>query len=134
MLEQMIELARETRDRAYAPYSKFHVGVCIRTIDDHVYCGCNVENASYSIAQCAERSAIGSMVSTDGKQNIKTVVICSSSEQPCPPCGMCRQAIAEFGNADTQIICVGSEHTKQFTLAELLPENFNSNWLTEDIV
>ncbi|MDF1653849.1 MAG: cytidine deaminase [Coxiellaceae bacterium] len=134
MLQEMINQAREARALAYAPYSNFQVGVCIRTTDDQLFRGCNVENAAYSVVQCAERSAIGNMVSTAGKQLIKTVVICSSSPEPCPPCGMCRQALAELGSKETQVICVGDNETKQYTLAELLPENFNSQWLTEDIV
>ena len=124
MLEEMLQAAKKVRGNAYAPYSKFLVGVCIKTPDNQLFSGCNVENASYGITQCAEGSAIGAMVSA-GHKRIAEVVVVGTGDLFCSPCGMCRQRIREFASLDTPIhMFDGAGNQKTMTLEELLPESF----------
>ena len=126
--QAIIAAARAVRSHAYAPYSGFHVGAAILGASGRVYSGCNVENASYPVSLCAERSAIAAAVA-GGEKTLLAVAIVSGSAQPCPPCGMCRQALAEFGPA-MQVILLGSEdQCKEMTLQELLPEMFGPGFL-----
>lgn len=127
-VDTAIVSARQVRDRAYAPYSNFQVGATLITASGQQYIGCNVENAVYGLTQCAERSAISNMIADNGKQRITDVIITSSSPKPCPPCGACRQAIAEFGNMSTRIHCITDSGDQQtFLLKDLIPECFNLN-------
>lgn len=129
MKETMLQLANEVMNNAYAPYSKFLVGACIRTTDNELFVGCNIENISYSMTLCAEASALGAMISA-GKKAIAEVAIVSSGESPCPPCGACRQRIAEFSKQNTPIHMTaadGSVHTQLFS--QLFPEPFNNHHL-----
>ncbi|MBB72054.1 MAG: cytidine deaminase [Legionellales bacterium] len=122
--EDLIEHAKAAQSRAYAPYSQFAVGCCIRTAKGNVYSGCNIENASYSLTCCAEATAIAAMVSA-GEHDIAEVVVIGTGELPCWPCGACRQRIREFANSETLIHMhthSGSSATK--TLDELLPVSF----------
>jgi len=116
--------ARRLRDMAYAPYSGFQVGAALRSTDGRVFGGCNVENAAYPEGLCAEAGAIAAMVA-GGAREIAEIVVVADSPTPVPPCGGCRQKIAEFASADTQVTMVtlsGQERT--MTLAELLPGAF----------
>lgn len=116
--------ARRLRDMAYAPYSGFQVGAALRSTDGRVFGGCNVENAAYPEGLCAEAGAIAAMVA-GGAREIAEIVVVADSPSPVPPCGGCRQKIAEFASADTQVTMVtlsGQERT--MTLAELLPGAF----------
>lgn len=127
----MRALATDAMQQAYAPYSKFQVGVCICTLSGQFYLGCNVENASYSLTQCAEASAIGTMVTT-GEQEISEVVIVSSGESFCAPCGACRQRLLEFATAETKIILFDAQGNCQMhTMAELLPHSFSKHQLID---
>jgi cytidine deaminase len=120
----MIEKARIAMANAYSPYSHFQVGACIRTANNQLFSGCNNENVSYSLTQCAETTAIGTMI-TEGEQSIVEVVLIGSSTQPCTPCGACRQRIREFALPETLIHMLGREgEPLTMTLAELLPESF----------
>ena len=130
-LNDMIALARAAQGRAYAPYSKFRVGVCLRTASSELYAGCNVENAAYPQSQCAEASAIGNMVSAGGGRIVEVVVI-GDGEALCMPCGGCRQRLNEFADAATPIHICGSQGVrKTVTLGELLPYAFGPENLTE---
>ena len=130
-LEMMIKMALAVRRRAYAPYSKFHVGACVEANDGSLYAGCNIENSSFSPTICAERTAIFKAVS-EGKINfLKIAVVGADSENEtpvnyCPPCGVCRQVMREFCGNDFEIIIAKScDDYKVKKLSELLPESFD---------
>ncbi|MBT8478329.1 MAG: cytidine deaminase [Gemmatimonadetes bacterium] len=115
--------ARRAMEVAYAPYSEFRVGAAVQTAEGAVYAGCNVENASFSVTMCAERVAIGAAV-TAGERTLSRVYVCSTSVEPVPPCGACRQALAEFG-PDLEVISEGSDgKLESWTLQQLLPAQF----------
>jgi cytidine deaminase len=122
-LAELRAAARRAMERAYAPYSGFRVGAAVETTEGRVHGGCNVENASFSVTICAERVAIGAAV-TAGGRGLRRVYVCSSSAEPVPPCGVCRQALSEFG-ADLEVISEGMDGgIRTWTLADLLPEQF----------
>jgi cytidine deaminase len=109
---------------AYAPYSGFRVGAAIETSDGSIHGGCNVENASFSVTMCAERVALGSAIGA-GHRSLSRVYICSDSPDPVPPCGACRQALAEFG-PDVEIRSEGrTGAVRSWSLSDLLPEQFH---------
>lgn len=121
----MLDLARRALANAHAPYSSFRVGACVRAASGRLYAGCNVENASYPVGQCAEASAIGAMV-TAGDSEIVEVVVVTERAEPCSPCGRCRQQIAEFAGADTPIHLCGPEGPRlTATLGQLIPLTFD---------
>ena len=124
---KIIEKAFEARNNAYAPYSKYRVGACIETKDGRFYTGANIENASYGLTNCAERSAIFSAYS-DGcrKYNIKAIAIVSKSDKLITPCGACRQVLAELIPKDAEIILSNGEETVITDIESLLPMSFNS--------
>lgn len=125
--DEMIEAARQAMGRAYAPYSGFPVGACLRAESGRLYAACNVENAAYPQGQCAEASAIGMMVA-GGDRRIVEVVVMGGREGDgglCTPCGGCRQRLREFAAPDTPVHVCGPEGARRsFTLAELLPHSF----------
>lgn len=123
-MDEMIEMARQARERAYAPYSAFTVGACLRGASGRLYAGCNVENAAYPQGQCAEATAIGNMVS-GGEREIAEILVLGGGDQLCAPCGGCRQRLAEFARPDTPVHICGPEGLrKTVTLGELLPHAF----------
>jgi cytidine deaminase len=125
LLDTLIERARAASDRAYCPYSQFRVGAALLTTSDEIYTGCNVENASYGLTICAERSCVFRMVA-EGEQEIHTLVIYTPTPTPAAPCGACRQVINEFG-PESRIVCVcDSADRIDATLNELLPRTFAS--------
>jgi cytidine deaminase len=110
-------------ERAYAPYSSFRVGAALRGVDGSVTAGCNVESAAYPAGICAERGALAAAVAS-GVREFELLVVATDAEQPTPPCGMCRQALVEFG-AGLEIVSVTrSGGEARWTLAELLPHPF----------
>ncbi|MBR5314970.1 MAG: cytidine deaminase [Clostridia bacterium] len=118
-----IKEAFEAKENAYAPYSNFKVGAALLCEDGTVYKGCNIENSSYPVTICAERAALASAIS-DGKRDFAAIVI-TGGDDYCFPCGMCRQALAEFCDKDFKIVVVKNENeTKVYKLYELLPEAF----------
>jgi cytidine deaminase len=123
--ELLLDAARKALKRAYAPYSKFHVGAAVLTEQGEVFTGCNVENASYGLTNCAERSAIFSAVqSTKGtKLAIRAVAVVNGDELPCSPCGACRQVIFEFGE-NAIVIFKGQQGYLEMPIQDLLPESF----------
>ncbi len=114
----LIENAWKARDNAYAPYSMFKVGAALLCEDETVFTGCNVENISFGLTNCAERVAIGTAIAA-GNQKFTGVAIVADTGTPISPCGACRQVMAEFGIE--WIILANRESSEKFTLAELLP-------------
>lgn len=122
MENKLIELAKNTQKKAYAPYSKFKVGAALLTKSGKIYTGANVENASYGLTCCAERIAIFKAV-TEGETEFLKLVVVGDTEEPISPCGACRQVMAEFGNFE--VILVGKNgNIKKTSVSELLPYSF----------
>lgn len=121
--DDLVRLAHRAMERAYAPYSDYRVGAALEAGDGSRYTGCNVENASYPVTTCAERMALGAAI-VEGMREFQRLAICSSGEEPASPCGMCRQALAEFG-LDLEIVSVtpGGKHAR-WHLRDLLPNAF----------
>src|SRR6201987_630627 len=116
--------AARVMKNAHAPYSKFRVGAAILLTNGRIFSGCNVENASYGMTNCAERTAIFSAVAELGpKIEIRAVAVTNDQDVPCAPCGACRQVIYEFG-PDATIFFQGANGPKQAHIRELLPEGF----------
>ena len=112
-------------ENAYAPYSKFQVGAAVRGASRAVYVGCNVENVAYPEGTCAEAGAIAAMVAA-GETTITEVYVIADSPSPVPPCGGCRQKLAEFAGADVRVTMATIGGAEQVTtVAELLPGAFN---------
>ena len=123
--KRLFEAAEQARQRAHAPYSKFQVGAALWCDDGSIVQGCNVENASYGLTVCAERNAIGSAVLQQKKPIAVAIVV--DSREPTPPCGMCRQVLAEFAGDDemTIILCNDRGERTTTTLKEIFPGTFN---------
>jgi cytidine deaminase len=110
--------------QAYAPYSQFRVGAALLTAKGKVFTGCNVENASYGLSNCAERTAIFAAIAQSGPGlNIHSIAVVNDQGVPCSPCGACRQVIYEFG-PDATVFFQGSKGWKQNHITQLLPEGF----------
>jgi cytidine deaminase len=122
-LETVMARARDASTRAYAPYSDFRVGAAILTEGGAVHAGCNVENASYGLAICAERNAAAAMVLADPEdRGIRLVAISSPDASPCFPCGACRQVLLEFGCKE--IVVEDGSGLKRYPFEEILPHAF----------
>jgi cytidine deaminase len=120
----LLRAARTAMKKAYAPYSNFRVGAAILTKTGKIFSGCNVENASYGMTNCAERTAIFSAVAELGpKLEVTAVAVVNDHGVPCSPCGACRQVIYEFG-PDALVFFQGADGDKQAHITELLPEGF----------
>ena len=127
--DALVNAAREARDRAYAPYSRFHVGAALRAEDGSIHAGANVENAAYPQGQCAEASAIGVLVAAGHARVLEAAVI-SDGEAICVPCGGCRQRLREFMPLDGLIhLCARDGERRTTTLEELLPMSFGPEFL-----
>lgn len=127
MTDALVEAARAAAARAYAPYSRFQVGAAVEADDGRVFAGCNVENASYGLAMCAERVAIGAAV-TAGARRFRRVVVWTDRDPPTPPCGACRQVLAEFG-LDLVVEGVGPGSHTTWRIGQLLPDAFTKDQL-----
>jgi cytidine deaminase len=122
--ERLLASAREILRRAYAPYSGFKVGAAVLTREGTIFTGCNVENASYGLTICAERSAIFSAVAgSNGKPSLQAVAVVNEKEVPCSPCGACRQVISEFG-LETVVLFKSERGYEELTISDLLPSSF----------
>jgi cytidine deaminase len=121
---KLLRSAKRAMKNAYAPYSKFRVGAAILLSDGKIISGCNVENASYGMTNCAERTAIFSAVAQLGPRiEIRAVSVVNNQGGPCSPCGACRQVIYEFGPEAT-IFFRGPDGPKEAHITELLPDGF----------
>ena len=126
--QELINRAKEARLKAYAPYSKFQVGSAVLTENDSIFTGCNIENASLGLSICAERVAIFKAISS-GCKSIKAIAIICDTEEPCSPCGACRQVMVEF-SPDMKVIMVNLENKFKIVKArELLPDFFQGSAL-----
>jgi cytidine deaminase len=123
--QRLIDAAMTMLERSYAPYSNFRVGSAVLTEAGNTYAGCNVENASYGLTNCAERSAIFAAVAAEGPaMKLRAVAVVNSQTMPCSPCGACRQVIYEFGPQST-IIYQGQGELVEATAEQLLPAGFH---------
>ena len=123
--KQLISAARDARDYAFAPFSRFKVGASVRSRDGRVYSGCNIENASFSLTLCAERVAIFKALS-EGAHDFTHVTIVTDAATLTPPCGACRQVLWEFAPHAEVILANVRGRTKRIPLSRLLPSPFDS--------
>ena len=126
--EELVQKAIEAMSFAYAPYSGYYVGAALLTDEDEVYTGCNVENASFSPTNCAERTAVFKAVS-EGKRKFKAIAVVGGKkgvmEGMFPPCGVCRQVLREFCDTDLKVLLGKPDGYMKTTLGELLPYSFS---------
>lgn len=133
--KHIFNLAKEAMENSYAPYSEYNVGAVLVTKSGKIFKGCNIENASYSVTCCAERTALFSAVAS-GEKEFEAIMVVGGKNgritDYAMPCGVCRQALAEFCGADFKVY-VGKSETdiKTFTLEELLPYSFNKEKFAE---
>ena len=124
---ELMKLAVEAREMAYAPYSKFRVGAALLAKSGKVYKGCNVENAAYSPTNCAERTALFKAVS-EGDCEFTAIAIVGGMDETiadfCAPCGVCRQVLAEFCDKDFRLVLGNPDNLKAYTFEEILPFAF----------
>ena len=127
--ENYIAATKEAMSKAYVPYSNYQVGALIVTKNGNTYSGCNVENASYPLGNCAEAAAIASMVLA-GEKYIRMIYVMTKNDEGGIPCGGCRQRIREFSDENTQIIMCSPDGVQQrINLSELLPNSFGPEHL-----
>ncbi|WP_309089827.1 cytidine deaminase [Domibacillus sp.] len=123
--QQLMEAAKQARERAYVPYSNFKVGAALLTKDGQIFGGCNIENAAYGVVNCAERTAIFKAWS-EGASEYAAIAVVADTNRPVPPCGACRQVIAELCPPDMPVILTNLKGDVQtLTVAELLPGAFS---------
>jgi cytidine deaminase len=125
-VSMLLQLATEVRLRAYAPYSRFKVGAALRSTSGASHVGCNVENVAYPEGTCAEAGAIAAMIAA-GDTAIAEILVIADSPSPVPPCGGCRQKIAEFAAQSVPVtLCTTDGATRTMTVADLLPGVFTA--------
>ena len=123
-IKNLLRMANDAMDRSYAPYSGYHVGACLKGVSGAYYLGCNIENAGFSPTNCAERTALFKAVS-EGERQFEALAVISNGEQTTLPCGVCRQVLVEFCDADMPVICANRAGKYQiYSLGELLPHAF----------
>ncbi|WP_411956823.1 cytidine deaminase [Paracoccus homiensis] len=126
----LLDAAREVREMAYVPYSRFKVGAAVRGASGRIYAGCNVENVAYPEGTCAEAGAISAMVAA-GETELIEVAVIADSPSPVPCCGGCRQKLAEFGKPDTPVLLATTGGaTMATTIGELLPGRFDAGHMS----
>jgi cytidine deaminase len=126
IFEQLQDAARKAAGNAYAPYSQFRVGAALLFDDGFIATGCNVENVSYGLTNCAERSAVFSAVGLHGAGNkIVAIVVTNLNDAASPPCGACRQVLSEFVSPDAVILFPGDNGAELLPFAELFPFAFH---------
>ena len=127
--DRLFDAAASAQARAYAPYSRFPVGAAVMTEDGGVHAGCNVENASYGLSACAEQNAIVRAVAEGGRR-VVAVAIVGNAASPIPPCGRCRQIIAELAAPEAQVRSrAPNGEEAHYTAGELLPHAFGREFL-----
>lgn len=133
--KDLFNLAKDAMKSSYAPYSNYNVGAALLCKNGKIYIGCNIENASYSVTNCAERTAIFSAIANGEKEFTAICVVGGKNGEITDyamPCGVCRQVLAEFCNADFKVyIGISEDEIKEFTLGELLPYCFDKSKLGE---
>ncbi len=123
-LQHMLDMAYEAMAHAYAPYSGFQVGACLKAASGRYYLGCNIENAAYSPTNCAERTAVFKAV-YEGERSFDAIAIVCSGNSPAFPCGVCRQVLSEFCGPEMPVLCANAHRESVLcTLGELLPHSF----------
>lgn len=123
-IENLTKVANEMLEKAYVPYSKFPVGAALVTKEGKIYTGCNIENASYPLTNCAERTAVFKAVS-EGDKEFQTIVVTADTEGPVSPCGACRQVLVEFCDPEMPVVLTNKKgDIKETTVSELLPGAF----------
>jgi cytidine deaminase len=124
-IDQLIEEAKKAREKAYVPYSKFGVGAALLTADGKVYHGCNIENAAYSMCNCAERTALFKAYS-EGDTDFQLLAVVADTDRPCSPCGACRQVISELCSKDMKVVLTNLKgDILETTVEDLLPGAFS---------
>jgi cytidine deaminase len=125
-IDPLINLARQSREAAYAPYSRFRVGAAVLTRDGRMFGGCNVENAAYGLCNCAERTALFSaVVAGYGPGQFQRMVVIGDTPEPISPCGACRQVLSELCDADMPVLLSNLKGlTQQTSVGALLPGSF----------
>ncbi len=120
----LIQAAWQARESAYAPYSGFQVGAAVETAKGHIYGGCNIENVSYGLTNCAERTAMFNAIA-NGESNLVRMVVCADTPEPIAPCGACRQVMVELG-PEMEVLLI-NKAGKQIctTVANLMPYSFD---------
>lgn len=128
---ELLAMAKHAYENAYAPYSNFRVGAAILLASGEIFYGCNVENASYGLTNCAERTAVFSAVAALGAKQvrIRAVAVVNDRNVACSPCGACRQVMSEFG-PDAEIFYLGPTGIQHSSMRELLPNCFGSDSFT----
>ena len=130
-IKKMLRLAAEAREKAYAPYSGFRVGACLKTSSGAYYLGCNIENAAFTPTNCAERTAMFKAV-YDGERDFEAIAVISDGVDHVAPCGVCRQVLAEFCPQDMPVICADRDgNYVVHELRELLPMSFTKKDIDE---
>ena len=125
--QELLDAAFAAMRHAYAPYSRYHVGACVKTKDGKLIPGVNIENASFGLTNCAERSAVFAAYSLGyRKEDIEAIAIVSDGEKLAAPCGACRQVLVELLLQNTPIILSNGRESKLTNIAELLPMSFTS--------
>ena len=128
---ELLALARLAMENSYSPYSHYAVGAALLSADGRVFQGCNIENASFGLTNCAERTAAFKAVS-EGHRRFKRIVMAGRSDDYCYPCGACRQVLYEFG-PDMEVVCLNKDNEeKHLHIKELLPYGFDQTWLAID--
>ncbi len=130
-IQELIQKAIHAREQAYVPYSKFKVGAALLTKDGKVYEGCNIENASYGLCNCAERTALFKAYS-EGDKEFDAIAVVADTARPVPPCGACRQVMVELCKHDTKVYLSNLKgDIQETTVGELLPGAFSPEDLNE---
>jgi len=127
MYQELIDYAIKARDNAYAPYSSFKVGAALKTKTGKVFLGCNIESSSYSLTNCAERTAFFKAIS-EGEREFEAIAVVGGKDELvfCPPCGACRQVMKEFCDENFKIILLDNGQEKIYTLIDILPLGFKT--------
>ena len=126
VIDRLLDTAKSVLENAHAPFSKFRVGAAILTESGNIYKGCNVEDPSFGGTICAERGAAVASVASEGFTRFKAIAIASESEEPAPPCGICRQFLSQFAGPDVPVYLVSTKSgmIKMITFGNLMPYAF----------
>ncbi|HEX5085870.1 MAG TPA: cytidine deaminase [Blastocatellia bacterium] len=128
-LNDLIEMARQARERAHAPYSKFKVGAVVECADGRTFTGCNIENSSYGSTLCAEQVALAKAIS-EGARDFVRIAVIAGAKRPVPPCGACRQVIFELCGGEIEVVMASLDGRFEIRKAnELLPAPFDHTFL-----